>query len=299
MATASYPLSSITGHRGRRHAHRVRRRIDHDRGAVALQCSLTERNLAMPADALAGKIALVTGSSKGIGAAIAQRLARDGATVVVNYAGAAAPAQDVVARIQAAGGAAEAAQADVSDEASVRRMVAGLMSRHGRVDILVNNAGTYAAAPLAEVTAEHFHRLFDLNVKGPLLVTAAAIAANAFPPTGGGRIICVSSIAARGAAANTSVYAASKAAVEALVRNWAAELGPRGITVNAVAPGTTFTEAVSASAAESWKQDLLAHTPLGRLGAPADVADAVALLASPDAHWLTGQVVDASGGYRP
>jgi len=245
---------------------------------------------------LTDKVALVTGASRGIGAVIAARLAKDGATVVVNYAAAApGPAQDVVKAITADGGRAEAVRASVSDEGAVRAMLEQIAARHGRVDVVVNNAGTWAGAALGEVTAAHYHKLFDLNVLGPLLVTAAAV--RHFPASGGGRIVNVSSVAARGAAAGSSVYAASKAAVEAFTRNWAAELGPRGITVNAVAPGTTATEAVAAGP-EEFKRATIARTPLGRMGTPADVADVVAFLASDAARWVTGEVIAVSGGYR-
>jgi 3-oxoacyl-[acyl-carrier protein] reductase len=242
---------------------------------------------------LQDKIALITGASRGIGAAIARRLAADGAHVVVNFASSPEPADKLVAEITAAGGRARTARADVADESAVAAMFDDLMRQLGRIDILVNNAGTWAGAPIDKVTLDHVQHLFRLNVFAPLLV--AARAARHFPPSGG-RIVNIASVAARVPMPDVSVYTATKAAVESLTRNWALELGPRGVTVNAVAPGTTATEAVAA-APDDFKRATIARTALGRMGTPQDVADVVAFLASDDARWVTGQVIEASGGY--
>jgi 3-oxoacyl-[acyl-carrier protein] reductase len=243
---------------------------------------------------LSGKIAVVTGASRGIGAAIARRLAADGATVAVNYSSSAKAATDLVAEIKAAGGTAAALQADVSDAAAVRKLFEAVHKHHGRVDILVNNAGVWANAPLSEFTLEHYRKVFDLNVVGPLLATSEAIK---YMPASGGRVINISSGAARNLIAGGSVYSASKAALEALTFNWAVELGSRKITVNAVAPGITETEMV-AGAPEDFKNGLIARTPLGRIGRPEDIADVVSFVASDDARWITGQTINAGGGLR-
>src|SRR5205085_4712072 len=193
---------------------------------------------------LAGKVAVVTGASKGIGAAIAKQLADEGAAVVVNYATSKAGADRVVAEIAGDGGRAVAVQADVAKEADVRRLFAEAKQAFGRVDVLVNNAGVYEFAPLEEVTAAHFHRMFDLNVLG--LILASREAARQFGPAGG-NIINISSVAATAAPATTSVYSATKAAVDAVTRSLAQELGPRGIRVNAINPGMIETEGVHAA----------------------------------------------------
>jgi 3-oxoacyl-[acyl-carrier protein] reductase len=243
---------------------------------------------------LSGKIAIVTGGSRGIGAAICRRLARDGARVVVNYSAAAAPAEAVVAEVRAAGGEAVVVKADLTDPAGAKALLDGAAAAFGgaRPDILVANAGAYDARPIDQIDLAHYQKLFDLNVRGPVLVAAEM----ARRMNDNGRIVCISSAAARQAAAGAGVYAASKAAVEALVRCWAVDLGPRGITVNAVAPGTTGTEAVNANFPDAAKQAVIAKTSLARLGRPNDIADVVAFLCSDDARWVTGTHVDATGG---
>jgi 3-oxoacyl-[acyl-carrier protein] reductase len=241
---------------------------------------------------LGGKVALVTGASRGIGAAIARRLAADGARVVVNYSRSAGAAEEVV---QAAGGQATAVRADVSDPAQVKPLFDATLKAYGRLDILVNNAGVFETRPLEQVDAAHYQRLFDLNVRGLLLATVEA--AKHFGPAGG-RVINISSGVVRGALPNASVYSATKAAVEALTRGHAAELGPKQVTVNAVAPGTTDTEMLREGLPEEARQHMIRNTTLGRLGTPEDIADVVAFLASDDARWITGQFLDVNGGLR-
>ena len=246
---------------------------------------------------LAGKVAVVTGASKGIGAAIAKQLADEGAAVVVNYATSKAGADRVVAEIAGDGGRAVAVQADVAKEADVRRLFAEAKQAFGRVDVLVNNAGVYEFAPLEEVTAAHFHRMFDLNVLG--LILASREAARQFGPAGG-NIINISSVAATAAPATTSVYSATKAAVDAVTRSLAQELGPRGIRVNAINPGMIETEGVHAAgiAESDFRRQVEAQTPLGRIGQPGDVAPAAVFLASADSGWITGQTLHVAGGFR-
>ena len=245
---------------------------------------------------LTGKVAIVTGASKGIGAAIAEELAAAGAAVIVNYAASPQEAEKVVASIKAAGGKAKAVRADVSKPAEAKQLVDAAVSEFGRVDILVNNAGVYDFLPLPQITEAHFDRMFDLNVKGLLFATQAAAAAMA---DHGGAIINLGSIASVEAPPGQSVYSASKGAVEVITRSLAAELGPRKILVNAVLPGPVDTPGTQAMAdADQIKAMFLARTPLGRLGQPRDIATVVAFLASPEAGWLTGQVIQAAGGLR-
>jgi 3-oxoacyl-[acyl-carrier protein] reductase len=213
---------------------------------------------------LTGKVAIVTGASKGIGAAIAEKLAEDGARVIVNYARDAAGAEAVVARIQARGSQARAVRADVSKPGEVRALVQGAVREFGRLDILVNNAGVFEFLPLHNVDEEHFDRHFNLNVKGLLFASQAA--ANAFGDSGGW-IINIGSVASQSPPPNSSVYSATKGAVDSLTRSLAAELGPRKILVNAVLPGMTDTEGVRAMAGvEQIQSRLLPQTPLGRIG---------------------------------
>lgn len=244
---------------------------------------------------LQGKVAVVTGGARGIGAAIAARLAADGAAVVVNYAKSAGEAEAVAEAIRRSGGRATARKADLSDPAQAKSLVEAAFAEYGRLDILVNNAGRADFAPLDAVDGGHVKAQFDLNVSGPIFATQAAAAR--FPKEGG-RVINVSSVAVTGALPGASVYSASKAALEALTRVWAAELGPKGVTVNAVAPGPVETDMLNSVMSREMKDARAAMTPLGRLGAPADVADAVAFLASNDARWVTGQTIHAAGGLR-
>jgi 3-oxoacyl-[acyl-carrier protein] reductase len=246
---------------------------------------------------LTGQDDVVTGASKGIGAAIASHLAAEGAAVVVNYASSKEGAQRVVAEIAGQGGKAVAVQANVAKQADIERLFAEAKKAFGRLDILVNNAGIYEFAPLEQVTAEHFHKMFDLNVLGLILASQEAV--KHFGPAGGS-IINISSVAATAALPNTSVYSATKAAVNAVTRTLAAELGPRNIRVNAINPGMVETEGVHAAgiAGSDFRKQVEAQTPLGRIGQPRDIAPAAVFLASSDAQWITGETLYISGGNR-
>lgn len=243
-----------------------------------------------------GKVAVVTGASKGIGAASAEELAKDGASVIVNYASSASGAEAVVGKIKAAGGKAKAIRADVSRPAESKQLVDAAVSEFGRVDILVNNAAIYEFLPLDQITEQHFDRMYDLNVRGVLFTTQAAAAAMG---DHGGSIINIGSMASLGAIPGGSVYSSSKAALDALTRNLAAELGPRKILVNAVLPGPVETE--GANSMPNWDQfkaSVLPRTPLGRVGYPRDIATVVSFLASEEAGWITGQIIPVAGGFR-
>ena len=249
---------------------------------------------------LTGKVAVVTGASKGIGAAIAERLAADGASVAINYATSKEDAEALAERIRGNGGKAKAIHADIGNPSQAKPFVDAAVKEFGRLDILVNNAGKFHIGPIGTVDEADVRSQFAVNVDGPIFATQAA--ASHFS-TEGGRVINVSSIAATHPLPGLSVYSATKAALDALTRVWAAELGPRGITVNAVAPGLVDTAMLRAATApmggEEAVKGMVARTPLGRLGTTSDVADVVAFLASPDARWVTGQVVEASGGINP
>jgi 3-oxoacyl-[acyl-carrier protein] reductase len=246
---------------------------------------------------LEGKVAVVTGASKGIGAAIAAHLADAGAAVVVNYATSKAGADRVVAAITAKGGRAVAVGGDMSKPADIARLFAEAKQAFGRLDILVNNAGIYAFAPLGEITPELFHKQFDLNVLGLLLATQEAV--KYFGKTGGS-IINISSVVSTAAPAATSVYSATKAAVDAVTRSLAKELGPRKIRINSINPGMVETEGVHSAGLSSgdFRKQLEAQTPLGRIGQPQDIAPAAVFLASDDAAWITGETLYIAGGYR-
>jgi 3-oxoacyl-[acyl-carrier protein] reductase len=243
---------------------------------------------------LQGQVAVVTGASKGIGAAIAEHLAAAGAAVVVNYASSKAGAEAVLARIRQADGKAVAVQADVSKPDDIRRLFAETKKAFGKLDILVNNAGIYEFAPLEAITAEHFHKHFNLNVLGLLLTTQEAV--KYFGPAGS--IINMSSFAATSAPPSTSVYSGTKAAVNAITRSLAQELGPRKIRVNAISPGVVETEGLDAAgiSGSDFQRQMEAQTPLGRIGRPQDVAPVVVFLASPESAWITGENVYVSGG---
>jgi 3-oxoacyl-[acyl-carrier protein] reductase len=242
---------------------------------------------------LAGKVAVVTGASKGIGAAIAKHLGAAGAKVVVNYASDRSGAERVVAAITAAGGQAVAVQANVADETDITRLFAEAVAAFGPIDILVNNAGIYLAAPLGHITTDHFHRQFDLNVLGLILTTQEAI--KHFKSTGGS-IINTSSVVATLSPANVSVYSATKAAVDGLTRSFAKELAARQIRVNSINPGLVETEGLHDSPISQSKEAVAASTPLGRIGRPDDIAPAAVYLASDDSSWVTGETHTIAGG---
>lgn len=245
---------------------------------------------------LAGKVAIVTGASKGIGAAIAQQLARDGAEVIVNYSSSAKQAEEVAAGIRSTGGSAKPVQADVSKPSEARRLAAAAVAEFGRLDILVNNAGVYGFLPLSKITEEHFDWIFNLNVRGLLFATQAATEAM---DRHGGSVVNISSVASLSAPPEGSVYSASKGAVDVITRSLAAELGPRNILVNAVLPGPVDTEGVrSIEGSDQMMAAFVARTPLGRIGKPDDIATVVSFLVSPEARWITGQIIQVAGGLR-
>ena len=246
---------------------------------------------------LQGQVAVVTGASKGIGAAIAEHLAAAGAAVVVNYASSKAGAEAVVQRIRQTGGKAVAVQADVSRLEDIRSLFAETKKAFGKLDILVNNAGIYEFAPLEAISAEHFYKHFNLNVLGLLFTTQEAV--KHFGPSGGS-IINLSSFAATSAPPTTSVYSGSKAPVNAITRSLAQELGPRKIRVNAVGPAVVETEGLHAASTpdSDFQRQMEAQTPLGRISQPQDVAPAVVFLASPESAWITGENLYVSGGLR-
>jgi 3-oxoacyl-[acyl-carrier protein] reductase len=239
---------------------------------------------------LTGKVAVVTGASKGIGAGIAEELAKDGASVIVNYASSASGAEAVVAKIKNAGGKAKAVHADVSKPAEAKQLIDAAVTEFGRIDILVNNAGVYEFLPLEQITETHFDRMFNLNVRGLLFATRAAAGAIG---ERGGSIINIGSMASQAPVPGGSVYSATKAALDAITRSLAAELGPRKILVNAVLPGPVETEGVKSmgDGGDQFIAQLVSRTPLGRIGQPKDIATVVSFLASEDAGWITGQII--------
>jgi 3-oxoacyl-[acyl-carrier protein] reductase len=244
---------------------------------------------------LADKVALVTGASKGIGAGIALRLAAEGAAVVVNYSSSKEGAERIVGEITRGGGKAVAVQANCSRQADIQRLFAETKKAFGRLDVLVNNAGIYEFVPLEKVTPELYHKMFDLNVLGLLLASQEAV--KLFGPQGGS-IVNVSSVVSTSALPESSIYSATKAAVDSITRTLATELGPRKIRVNAVNPGMIETEGIHAAgiAESDFRKQVESQTPLGRIGQPEDIAPAVAFLASDDARWITGQTLRISGG---
>ncbi len=246
---------------------------------------------------LEGKIAVVTGASKGIGAAIAKHLAAEGAAVVVNYASSKEGADRVVDEIAGAGGKAIAVQANVAKKAEIEHLFAQMQQVFGGLDILVNNAGIYEFAPLEYITEEHFHKQFDLNVLGLILTLQEGVKHFG---SAGGSIINISSIVSTLAPANGSVYSATKAAVDAVTKSIAKELGSRHIRVNAINPGMVETEgAHTAGMTEGeGRQQTEAQTPLGRIGQPQDIATVAVFLASSDSAWITGETLYVTGGLR-
>jgi 3-oxoacyl-[acyl-carrier protein] reductase len=246
---------------------------------------------------LNGKVAVVTGASKGIGASIAKHLADEGASVVVNYSSSKEGADRVVAEITKNGGKAVAVHANVAKKPEIEKLFSETKKAFGKLDILVNNAGIYEFSPIEEVTAEHFHKMFDLNVLGLLFTTQEAVKHFG---TDGGSIINISSVAATLAPPTTSVYSATKAAVNAVTRSLAQELGARKIRVNSINPGMVETEGVhTAGIADSdFRKQTEAQTPLGRIGQPQDIAPAAVFLASSDSAWVTGESFYITGGLR-
>ena len=245
---------------------------------------------------LQGKVALVTGASKGIGAAIALELAAQGAAVAVNYSGSKAGAEKVVSEIKKAGGKAIAVQANVADPDTIGPLVSTVVKQLGPISILVNNAGIYEFGPLEAVTPEHFHKQFNVNVLGLLLTTQAVL--KNFDPKGGS-VINIGSVAAAGIP-SASVYSATKGALDSITVALAGELGPKKIRVNSLNPGMIETEGTHTAGfiGSDFHKKTEAETPLGRIGQPKDVADIAAFLASDDSYWVTGQTIKASGGAR-
>jgi len=246
---------------------------------------------------LAGKVAVVTGASKGIGAAIAKHLAAEGAAVVVNYASSKAGADRVVAEITKDGGKAVAVQANVARKPEIERLFSQTKAAFGRLDILVNNAGVYEFSPLESVTEEHFHKQFDLNVLGLILASQEAVKHFG---SAGGSIINISSLASTLAPASASVYSATKGAVDAVTRSLAKELGPRHIRVNSINPGMIETEGVQAGGFDKseFRTDMESKTPLGRIGQTDDIAPTAVYLASADSKYMTGETLVIAGGLR-
>jgi 3-oxoacyl-[acyl-carrier protein] reductase len=245
---------------------------------------------------LEGKTALVTGASKGIGAAIAKALAAEGAAVVVNYASSKAGADAVVAEITQAGGKAIAVQGNIADAADAQSVITQTVEKFGRLDILVNNSGVYEFAPIEDISEPHYRKQFDVNVLGLLLVTQAA----AKHLRTGASIINIGSVVSRVTPPGSAVYTATKAAVEGITGALARELGPRGIRVNALNPGMVETEGAHAAGfiGSDFQTQIVAQTPLGRIGQPQDIAAIAVFLASDDAGWLSGEKLYASGGMR-
>ncbi len=246
---------------------------------------------------LEGRVAVVTGASKGIGAEIAKHFAAEGAAVVVNYASSRAGADAVVVDILGNGGRAVAVQADVSKADDIRRLLAETMKAFGRLDVLVNNAGIYEYAPLDEITAENFHKQFGLNVLGLILTTQEAV--KHFGGDGGS-VVNIGSVVGKLSLPGSTVYAATKAAVDSVTRTLSAELGPRKIRVNAVNPGMVLTEgnASVGNAEDGFRKQVEPRTPLGRIGRVDDIAPAVVYFASDDSNWVTGETLYIAGGYR-
>jgi 3-oxoacyl-[acyl-carrier protein] reductase len=246
---------------------------------------------------LNGKVAVVTGASKGIGAGIAKQLAAEGAAVVVNYASSKTDADKVVDEIAKGGGKAVAVQASVAKKADVERLFSAAEKAFGKVDILVNNAGVYEFVPLEDVTEQQFHRMFDTNVLGILLATQEALR---HFKSDGGSIVNISSLASSLTPPTGVVYNATKGAVDAITRTLAKELGPRKIRVNSINPGMVITEGVVSAGFDNsdFRQTFESQTPLGRIGQPDDIAPAAVFFASDDSKWITGETLLIAGGLR-
>ena len=246
---------------------------------------------------LSGRVAIVTGASKGIGAGVAKGLAAAGASVVVNYSSAKEDAQRVVADIAKAGGKAIAVQGDISKPMDIARLFAETAKAYGTLDVLVNNAGVFEFEPLEAVTEREFHREFNINVLGPILATQEAV--KHFGPRGGS-VINISSIASTSAVPNSVVYSATKGALDAVTRVLAHELAPRKIRVNTIAPGGVETEGTRriGMIGSDMEKKIISETPLGRIGQPEDIARVAVFLASDDSGWITGERITAAGGWR-
>jgi 3-oxoacyl-[acyl-carrier protein] reductase len=245
---------------------------------------------------LKGKVAVVTGASKGIGAAIAKSLAAEGASVVVNYASSKAGATTVVDSITAAGGKAVAVAGDVSKAAEAQGIIDAAIKNYGRLDILVNNSGVYEFGPIEGITEDQFHRMFNINVLGLLLTTQAALKHIGE----GGSIINIGSVVSSITPPTSSIYTATKGAVDAVTGVLAKELGAKKIRVNSINPGMVETEGTQTAGVlgSDWEKATVAQTPLGRLGQPDDIASVAVFLASDDSKWLTGDLILAGGGLR-
>jgi len=250
----------------------------------------------MSAKKLTGKVAVVTGASKGIGAAIARHLAAEGAAVVVNYSASKDGADRVVKEVTANGGRAIAVKANLAKKADIDQLFAEARKAFGQIDILVNNAGIYEFSPVEEITEEHYRKQFDLNVLGLALATQAAV--KQFNPAGGS-VVNISSVVSTLGVPGAAVYSGTKGAVDAITRSLAKELGPRKIRVNAINPGMVETEGFHAAgiAQSDMRKQVEAQTPLGRIGQPEDIAKAAVFFASQDSAWITGETLTVSGGY--
>lgn len=244
---------------------------------------------------LRGKVAIVTGASKGIGAGIAKSLAAEGASVVVNYSSSREGAERVVGEITDSGGTAVAVQGDVSKTADVERLLEETEKTFGALDVLVNNAGVFQFDPLETVTETEFHREFNTNVLGPILMTQAAV--KRFGPEGGS-VINVGSVVVRNPPPGSVVYTATKGALDSVTRVLASELGPRKIRVNSINPGVVETEGAHTLGVigSDFEKELVARTPLGRVGQPEDIARVAVFLASEESRWMTGEILVAAGG---
>ena len=250
----------------------------------------------MSAKKLTGKVAVVTGASKGIGAAIAKHLAAEGAAVVVNYSTSKVGADRVVNEVTANGGRAIAVKANLAKKGDIDQLFAETKKVFGQIDILVNNAGVYEFSPVEEITEEHYRKQFDLNVLGLALATQAAV--KQFNPAGGS-VVNISSVVSTLGIPGAAVYSGTKGAVDAITRSLAKELGPRKIRVNAINPGMVETEGIHAAgiAESDMRKQVEAQTPLGRIGQPEDIAKAAVFFASQDSAWITGETLTVSGGY--
>ncbi|WP_009958143.1 SDR family NAD(P)-dependent oxidoreductase [Verrucomicrobium spinosum] len=244
---------------------------------------------------LSGRTAIVTGASKGIGASIARHLAAEGASVIVNYSSSKEAADQVVAEIIAEGGKAAAVHANMSKQADIERLFAETKELYGQLDILVNNAGVYDFAPLEQITEEHFHKMFNLNVLGLILAMQESLK---YFGGDGGTIVNVSSVVATYSPPNSGVYNATKSAVDGLTRTFSKELAPKKIRVNSINPGPIETEGVHAQGLTDKFREMGAALPLGRVGQPADIATGVVFLASDDSSWMTGETLYITGGLR-